>query len=184
MRVFLYEFVIGGGFAGMPEGALLTEGLAMATALSNDFARIPQVKVDLMVDQRLERAVTSLTSLRDVTIHWIDSRASHEMTMNRLLQQCDAALVIAPEISGNLQQITRLAAEYDITLLSPSPETVSLFADKQKTASWLREQDIASPAGCLLKSANDLPAGQSLSCHHQAYRWCRFPGCSDRKRIA
>ena len=57
MRVFVYEFITGGGLLSTgdraPTGSLLAEGAAMARALAADFSALPDVEVSALRDARL-----------------------------------------------------------------------------------------------------------------------------------
>src|ERR1700737_3960130 len=58
MRVFVYEFISGGGLLDTEQSQplqsdLLAEGLAMASALVSDFAALPDVQVVSLRDHRL-----------------------------------------------------------------------------------------------------------------------------------
>jgi len=162
MRVFIYEFVVGGGCAEKPQGPLLTAGLAMVAALVDDFRRIPGVHVETIVDLRLAATVTPLTSLANVTLHWIDSTQNHWSTIDRLCQECDAGLFVAPELSGFLEKVTRVATNRPIALLGPSAQTVALFSDKHRSADWLSNRGISVPSGRLLTSASDVSVDQTF----------------------
>lgn len=157
MRVFVYECVISGGLGGNPDDSLLTEGLAMARALVEDFSRIPEVEVETSVDKQLVSVGNSLSLLPYVTVCHVDSQADHWSTIERLFRTCDATIIVAPESSGILKKITAAAEHFGVRLLCPSSPAVSLFSDKHQTGIWLCKHRIPVPEGCLLESGRAIP---------------------------
>ncbi|MEM1305630.1 MAG: hypothetical protein AAGG46_12075, partial [Planctomycetota bacterium] len=69
MRVFVYEWVTGGGMlahACPVEGSLLIEGLAMVRAVGEDLADLPNTRVDLLRDLRLPQLSARGCQLNEV----------------------------------------------------------------------------------------------------------------------
>ncbi|MCA9184918.1 MAG: ATP-grasp domain-containing protein [Pirellulaceae bacterium] len=158
VRVFIYEFVTGGGCFlmpqwGRPSGSLLVEGLAMARAVTAD-ALSAGFDVMVTVDCRLDNPfahplpyrpgdnVTG-THLGNLLVEFVDSEVSHWERLARLTRQCDFVMVIAPEIDGQLERIVRRVksdlSEAGGTLLSPLPDDVAWAADKHLTQLRLRQ---------------------------------------------
>ncbi len=151
MRCFIFEFITGGGSEESPSGSLLTEGLAMATALIDDFSRVPNTTVVTTIDARLMQdssaAALQATSRRpNVTCLPLD-QAVYRDTLAQQFAESDRALVVAPEFGGILSGITRLATESGTRLLSPSLECVNTFGSKQRTCDWLLLHQIPTPQG-------------------------------------
>lgn len=150
MRIFLYEFVTGGGYwtdpqGGPPRGSLLTEGRAMAHAIVADLAAIPEVHVVSTRDARLPQFHP--TGCEVVTIGSMDEE---RYTIARLSKASDWTLLIAPETGGTLLEWTNRLAKSGIRLLSPPPKVVRIAADKQATADWLARQNVRAPRGSIV----------------------------------
>ena len=153
MRVFLYEFVTGGGFLELdgkprPEGSLLVEGEAMWRAIYDDFAWIDGVEV---------------CSLRDARLPHIDlpgvSSVDHfpRESFFNLLVACDYCLLIAPEFDGVAASLTQRAELAGAKLLSPCSEFVQLAADKTRTAELLSAAGVQAPRGVKLEIGESMP---------------------------
>ncbi len=120
MRIFVYEYLSTGAMADQPEAASLArEGRAMLDAVLADLADCPGVTVHSMPFLDAE------------------SGADEEKIFRRLLAECDAALVIAPEFDEILARRAEWVLEEGKQLLSPTPEAIRLTADKLQLAEHL-----------------------------------------------
>src|SRR5262245_19418109 len=117
MRIFVYEFITGGGLwegAGeMPGGSLLAEGQAMWRAAVEDFAALPCVEVVTTRDARLPHV-----DCRGCTAELIGSASANLEAVPRLAE-ADWTLLIAPEMNGALLNFARLVEAAGGRLLSP-----------------------------------------------------------------
>jgi len=153
MRVFLYEFVTGGGFLEIdgkprPEGSLLVEGEAMWRAIYDDFARIDNVEVCSLRDARLPTIdLPNVTSV---------DHFPRESFFN-LLVACDYCLIIAPEFDGLAASLTQRAELAGAKLLSPCSEFVQIAADKTRTAELLATAGVRTPLGIKLEIGETIP---------------------------
>src|SRR5262245_4415851 len=100
MRIFIYEFVTGGGCLEQNEpisGSLLSEGRAMVQAVTADFAAIDGVEIFTTRDTRLP-------CLHSGTCHVTStaSSAQERAALVELAQMTDWTLLIAPETRGAL----------------------------------------------------------------------------------
>jgi predicted ATP-grasp superfamily ATP-dependent carboligase len=149
MRVFVYEFVTGGGWWSLadepPSGSLLAEGQAMAQAVAEDFAQAPAEVVRTM-DSRL--APFGCGGLERV-----GSSAEERDVFRSLAAEADWTLVIAPELRGMLAERSRWVIEAGGKLLSPAPAVVAIAGDKQRTAEHLASRGVRVPAGAILQGA-------------------------------
>src|SRR5438552_16071764 len=103
MRLFLYEFVTGGGCWHSPEppaGSLLAEGQAMLRAIAADFADFADVVVAR--DVRLPPVLPARYEVVPI------ANAAEELAaVERLAAAADWTLLIAPETGGALLQRPR-----------------------------------------------------------------------------
>ena len=101
MHIFLYEWITGGGLVEEPSPlpeTLLIEGEAMLTALVSDFATIPETRVTILRDARLDPL--TLHRCQVVDVH---SCEHHLEEFSRLAAKADHTIVIA---SSGLVTIT------------------------------------------------------------------------------
>lgn len=156
MRVFLSEFVTGGGWydvdATRPPDSLAAEGRAMRDALAADFAATENVHVDLICDVRYPAP-----RMDGVTIHAIESAAAERRAIERLAAAAAWTVVIAPEFDGHLLARTRAVEQVGGRLLGPKPATVALCADKQATAVHLEQHGVPVARGVALEPGAAVP---------------------------
>jgi tyramine---L-glutamate ligase len=155
MRVFVYEFIAGGGFLtegwGEPPPSLLREGKAMVAALAADF-EAASVEVVVLRDSR-----QSDFKIRGAEIRDVHSADGERLQFAALAAQCDRTVVIAPELRGALVDRCRQVERAGGRLLGPGPELVELASDKHATAEWLRAAGVAAPEGWAVKPRQALP---------------------------
>jgi predicted ATP-grasp superfamily ATP-dependent carboligase len=160
MRVFIYEFVTGGGlwggltslpcqastFPASPSTAsLLKEGRAMVQAVTSDFCALPEVEVCTTRDARLSELHP--TECRVVaTARAVDERQALE----RLAAEADWTLLIAPETAGALADRCQIVESVGGRLISPSTQVVQIAADKQATAELLTQRGVPTPPGAVI----------------------------------
>jgi len=145
MRVFVYEFVSGGGMwstGNAPLGSLLSEGRAMAQSIVADFEDCG-ADVWSMLDTRLVESSKG-------QVERVGSAEQERDAFLRLTAAADWTVVIAPEFEGNLLRRCQWVLEAGGRMLSPGPGTVALASDKQKTADHLAVHGIRVPSGMRL----------------------------------
>jgi predicted ATP-grasp superfamily ATP-dependent carboligase len=148
MRVFVYEFVTGGGMFGVgesPAGSLLAEGAAMVEALAADFAALPGVRVAVLHDGRLTEP-----AFEECDVVVVRSAEKERSRFEELAALADWTVVIAPEFNGHLVDRCRTVVAVAGRLLGPGPELVELAADKQRMAEHLAAGGIPVPRGVSL----------------------------------
>jgi predicted ATP-grasp superfamily ATP-dependent carboligase len=135
MRVFVFEYVSGGGCAdhGMLAG-LLAEGDMMLAAAVCDLLEIQGVEVIICRDCRL--GIPALP----IRVEWVDD--DWEAAWRSCLQLADAVLPIAPETGGILERLCRDVEAAGRTLLNSGPEAVALAASKQATLERLAAEGV------------------------------------------
>ena len=154
MRIFLYEFVSGGGFFHpsldtVPCGSLLTEGLAMFKAIYDDISRIDGVEVVATRDSRLPN--DGKTSRCEV-VNGYDL-----MQLSEIASASDFSLLIAPEFDSHLHRIAEHFEKDGRKLLGPNAKFIQLTSNKSATAEFLSAAGVPVPAG------ETIPIGETLS---------------------
>ena len=152
MRIFLYEFITGGGMFGSDEpltSSLLREGRAMIAALAEDFAAIEGVTAITMRDARLEEFAPL-----PVESHRVDRVAQHGEVFRHLAATSDWTIIIAPEISGRLLDCCETVVAVGGRLLGPRASIVEVASDKHLTAEHLHEGGLRVPEGRAVEPGN------------------------------
>ena len=160
MRLFLYEYITGGGLleldlnsAEVP-ASLLAEGKAMITALATDALMIPGFQVTLLWDHRLPPPDLPESCLQGVA----DPHAAAE-AFQKANAESQGTILIAPESDSTLFDCAVSALEFGGRLWSPSPDVIELCSDKQRTADHLAKCEVPVPLGVSLEPNQELPIG-------------------------
>jgi tyramine---L-glutamate ligase len=157
MHIFLYEWATGGGLVGAPgtlPATLVREGATMIGALASDLMRIADCRVTALRDPRAVHLTLPGCKVIDV-----QSSLSHWDEFERLAEECDATILIAPEFDGILLKAARRVASCRGRLLSPSVEFVKIAGDKQRTGEVLYDAGVPVPEAVVLEPEDALPAG-------------------------
>lgn len=157
MRVFVYEFVSGGGMWSLlggspPSGSLLAEGTAMTAAITADFAALPDVEVWTTRDSRLPPLHDSRC-----LVELIQSAEDELSSLTRLAAAADWTLLVAPESDGILCDRALCVLQSGGRLLSPGPEVVRLASEKQRTAEHFAQGGIRVPKGRVIHPGEQAP---------------------------
>lgn len=123
----------------------------MRRAIARDFAALPDVRVTVTVDERLDADPGSYEIVR--------IRAGTEpRVFESLAGRADYTLAIAPETDGILAERARIVERARGRSLGSSPAAVMLAADKLEFAHHLVRNAIPTPPCRLVHPARGLPA--------------------------
>lgn len=137
MRVFVFEFVSGGGFAGQPMvSSLVGEGDMMLAAVVRDLLEIPGVQVSICRDCRLQ-----LPNLPCEVI-WVED--DWQAAWREGLRSAEAVLPIAPETDGILEFLCDDVQAQGRLLLNSRTEGVMLAASKRATLDRLSAAGVSA----------------------------------------
>ncbi len=148
MHIFLYEWITGGGLVEEPSPlpeSLLIEGQAMLTALATDFSVLPDTRVTVLRDARLD--AMSLYKCEAIEVH---SREHHLEEFSRLAAEADHTVVIAPEFDAILADSVNLARKSGARLIAASDDFIAITSHKQRTAEHLAAAGVPVPEAILL----------------------------------
>ena len=152
MRVFICEFVTGGGMRrdALP-ASLAREGLLMRDALARDVSALPGVEAVATHDDRLPAPPVAESVAvgdgQDCWALWAERAAA-----------ADLAWVVAPETGGLLERLWTLCDAAGAQVLGPSLAAIRVAASKRRTAERLRAHGIRTPAAW---SPDAIPAGEA-----------------------
>ena len=137
MRLFVTEFIVGGGIANDPlPDSLKQEGQMMLQAVLDDCSKIPGIQLVTTCDARIDLRIN------DVEMHVVEDAIDYIQQISLIAAQCDATWVIAPESEGILESITHRLTEEKITLINCDVESVHITSDKLLCAEYLLARDI------------------------------------------
>ncbi|MBP88923.1 MAG: hypothetical protein CMJ64_19780 [Planctomycetaceae bacterium] len=157
MRVFLYEYITGGGLLALddatpPSGSLLREGAAMLKSLAQDFCAVPDVEVSILRDAR----ITSLVP-PSVVERVVNSSEEHVKQFDAGAAEADWTVVIAPEFDRVLLNCVRRVESVGGRLLGPEPSFVELGTYKDATLAHLAALGIRTPHGFQFRGGDPVP---------------------------
>lgn len=131
MRVFMCEFVTGGGLRGEPiASSLAREGRMMRDALARDLSDIPDVSLVTTHDDRLPPPPVAASVA-------VDANRDPWRLWSFCARHSDVAWAVAPETGGVLERLVSLCAEAGATVVGPDCKTIALAASKLSTAERL-----------------------------------------------
>ncbi len=146
MRLFVTEFITGGGFANhpLPEG-LKQEGLLMLNALLSDCSRISNIQLITSLDSRITLDASHLEC------YPINNAADYIQQVSMLANECDYVWVIAPESEGVLESLVAKLEKQGATVINCDSESIRLCGDKITCALYLEEAGISTPKSLSLQ---------------------------------
>lgn len=172
MRIFVYEFITGGGLLGqaLPQ-SLAREGDMMLNALVDDLTELPGIEVLTSRDPRLEPF--DLPVIR-VPVAWGGSALE---AFQRGVRAADAVWPIAPESGGTLEKLSWEVLRASRVLLGSRPHAVRQAASKLFTARRLARTGIpVVPTYADAALIPDIPGPWVIKPDDGA-------GCSDTRRL-
>ncbi|MDY0056761.1 MAG: ATP-grasp domain-containing protein [Methyloversatilis sp.] len=146
-RIFVFEFITGGGLAGQPlPASLAREGRLMRDTLLRDAADIAGAGLVTLHDARLEAPLPGSIAVTDAD--------AFDAAFGAALAGADAALVVAPETGDLLATLAARVEASGTRLLGGDAASCRVAASKSRTARVLAEAGVAvlphySDAGAL-----------------------------------
>jgi len=137
MKVFVFEFATGGGYAGQALPEFLPDGETMWRALVDDLIAVDGVEVLTLRDERLPQPDQD-------GVHIVVTGADRfEDDFRHCLMSADAVWIVAPEEEDLLETLNRDVLQAGKRLLGCRPEAVRIAASKYATAQQLGSAGIA-----------------------------------------
>jgi predicted ATP-grasp superfamily ATP-dependent carboligase len=171
VRIFVYEFVTGGGLGGEPlPSSLVREGDMMLQALLADLAALPGLDVFTSRDPRL----APLPGAYAIVPARGENTAHH---FARGVKAADAVWPIAPETGGTLERLARDTIDLGRTLIGCRPDALRIAASKRATVAALARTGIpVVPTFVLGEDVPPLPGPWVVKPDDGA-------GCEDTRRL-
>lgn len=150
MRIFVYEFITGGGLAGEPlPPPLAREGDVMLQALARDLVTIPGIELVTLRDPRLAPLPLPIAT------HTPATAREASLLFARCVDDADATWVIAPETGQVLERLSERVIARGRTLLGSRPDAVRIAASKSRTVAELERRGV--PVAPVFNPAGPLP---------------------------
>ena len=137
MRLFVTEFITGGGFANhpLPDG-LKQEGLLMLNSVLENSSRMHDIQLTTCLDAPIT------LDQSNVEVSPIEDSTDYIQQLSTLAQISDYAWVIAPESSGVLESLVSQLSKDNIPMINCDAESIRVTGDKIKCATQLQAADI------------------------------------------
>ncbi len=159
MKIVVHESITAGGLSGSPvAGALLAEGRMMLEALLADLLPLEAHQLSVQIDRRYLPLLPAHPGLQV-----IDSGNNYYQCLAQMVEEADAAFLIAPETGGLLESITGIVEACGKLVLGSSTAGIKAAGDKTLTYRLLKASGIPTPRTLRLRPT-DGPAsvGQEL----------------------
>ncbi len=157
MRLFVSEFICGGGWSGGERPAsLVREGAAMLRAFLGDLLRLPGVCVVTTWDRRLgsELGIASPA----VEVIPLSGPEEEQLVFDRLCREVDCVYVIAPELDHELsRRVSAISRQKPLSQTGNcSVAAIDLCGDKWALFDHFTQQGIPTIPTVCVDSGNDV----------------------------
>ena len=137
MRVFVFEYITGGGMLDSPlPPSLAEEGDMMLKALISDLVEIDGIEVVTTRDARLNKPDLP------IEVHMLCDLEDFPMAWQKCVETADAVWPVAPEFSNILMHISEAVISQGKVLLNSPPQAVQMTSSKLMTSNHLLEHGI------------------------------------------
>jgi predicted ATP-grasp superfamily ATP-dependent carboligase len=142
LRILVYEYVSGGGFADEAISAsVLSEGFGMLRSLTADFKAAGH-HVTTMLDARIARLNPPIPADCSVPVF---SRQETQKNLCKLSEQVDAAYIIAPETDGVLRSLVETVEQTGAASLNCESGAIEKVSAKVGVYEFMRELGLPVP---------------------------------------
>ncbi|HYA77100.1 MAG TPA: hypothetical protein VEF91_00115, partial [Verrucomicrobiae bacterium] len=147
MRLLVYEYVSGGGYAGQPiSPSILSEGFGMLRSIVSDFQSVGH-EVTVLLDARLSK-LNPLT-VADCIIPVFCPQDAEKFLINAANVN-DAVYVVAPETGQTLQKLVELVEHRGKVSLNCDAGAIQKVADKTILREILKKNGLPTPHAAVL----------------------------------
>ena len=153
MKVIVYEYASGGGYAGQPiPPGVLAEGFGMLRGSVADFKEAGHV-VTVLMDARLSKLNPPINA--DCTIPIFYPKESEKVIAN-IAKINEAILVIAPETGQTLQSLVEIAEKSGKVSLNCESDAIAKASDKAVMYENLANEGFQTPQTAVLNNKDTL----------------------------
>ncbi|MEJ2295352.1 MAG: ATP-grasp domain-containing protein, partial [Candidatus Lokiarchaeota archaeon] len=150
-RVFVFEFVSGGGYSNeLIPSSLLCEGYGMLKSIIEDFHEL-----NFEIYTILDRRIAFLSQyLKADNIILVEENSNYLDTFYHTLPKSDSCFIIAPEFLNILYKLTEIVIKYKKELYSVGLEGIKLGASKMSTYKFFKRFHIPTPETFCIPTVN------------------------------
>ncbi|MDE2485330.1 MAG: ATP-grasp domain-containing protein [candidate division NC10 bacterium] len=147
----MHESITAGGLgeSSIPP-TLLAEGRMMLEALLADLLDLQEHRLTVQVDRRYCPQLRTCPGLQVV-----NSRNSYSQCFRQMVDEADAAFLIAPETGGRLEAITAMVEDCGKLVIGSSAAGIKAAGNKMQTYRLLKARGIPTPRTLRLRPADD-----------------------------
>ena len=152
-RIFIFEYVSGGGFNthNIPS-SLFSEGYGMLKSIIEDFKKLG-LNVTTLLDNRIKYLARYLKADRIINVNSTDNFYD---IFKISLQECSCCYIIAPEFSNILHNLTRIAEDFHVDVLSIGSDGIRLGSSKMNTYNFFKANDLTTPLTYLIPNKKNM----------------------------
>ncbi|MDR3543843.1 MAG: ATP-grasp domain-containing protein [Desulfosporosinus sp.] len=148
MRLLIYEYCTAQGIEG--NDALASLGFSMLAAVLSDFKELPSLDITTIIHSSNRNLMAQFISDR-VHVSWFGEGGETCCDQfERVVADCDAVLVIAPETGGLLAKLIGIAEDKGKIVFGPTAKAAALVSDKGETTKLLAAHGLPVPRSELL----------------------------------
>ena len=153
MKIIVYEYVSGGGFAEKPiPQDVLSEGFGMLRGVVADFKAAGH-EVTVLMDERITKLRPPNEAFCILPIRYAKEA---ERFLSRVATINDAVYVIAPETAGILQSLVEIVEKTGTASLNCESSSIKLAADKVILDDFLEKNGFPTPKTVVIKNSESL----------------------------
>lgn len=150
-KVFVFEFVSGGGYSNeLIPSSLFCEGYGMLKSIIEDFHEL-NFEIYTILDRRL--AFLSQFLKADHII-FVEEHSNYLDKFYQVLPQSDSCFIIAPEFLNILYKITEIVIDYKKELYSVGLEGIKVGASKMSTYEFFKRFQVPTPETFYIPTVN------------------------------
>jgi len=166
LRLLIYEYCTALGIEG--NDALASLGFSMLAAVLSDFKELPSLHITTIIHSSNCNLMAQFAADR-VQVSWAseggETCCDH---YERVVADCDAVLVIAPETGGLLAKLIGIAEDQGKIVFGPTAKAAALVSDKGETTKLLASHGLPVPRSEILSWPLPLQWQDKITDH---YAW-------------
>ncbi len=152
-KIFIFEFVSGGGFSRLKMPAsLFSEGYGMLKCLIEDFYSLG-FEIYTILDHRIAFLKSSLKANCLSTVTGMDDYLT---IFKEAVKACDSTFIIAPEFSNILYNLTKIVKTLKKTLLSIDLNGIEIGTSKLFNQDFFKKNLLQTPTTHLVPLKNNI----------------------------
>jgi predicted ATP-grasp superfamily ATP-dependent carboligase len=152
LRLLIYEYASGGGFAEKPiPHSILSEGFGMLRTIIED-AKAAGHKVTSILDSRI---ADFNPPLETENILLVNSLRETENAVQEAVEKSDAAYIIAPETDGILKKLVEKIEKNEATSLNSSSKAIAEVSNKTRLQKHAKKIGLPTPETLTFSISDD-----------------------------